>query len=94
MAGDLTEETKELRRAVYSLTSRVDYLVARVNAAGERADMDALSQNIIRQKDLIRLALAASDPARQHALLLDMARLWELPEARGTAPGGNGPDDS
>jgi hypothetical protein len=56
--------------------------------------MGALGANIDRQKELIRLALAASDPAQRHALLLDMARLWELPEARGTAPGGHGPEDS
>jgi hypothetical protein len=76
------------------LSDRTDHLIYRLSDVDQSIKMTALAQNITRQKDLIRRALAASDPEQQRALLLDMARLWELPEAHGTAPGGNGPDDS
>jgi hypothetical protein len=94
MAGDLSNDIRELRRAVLGLTDRVEHYIFRLSVEGQRLDTDALGRRIAQQQELIRLALAASDPAQQHALLLDMARLWELPEARGTAPGGHGPDDS
>lgn len=94
MAGDLSNDIRLLRLAILGLTDRVDHYIFRLNAEGARLDTDLLSRRISQQQELIRLALAASDPARQQALLLEMARLWELPEAHGTAPSGNGPDDS